>query len=433
MIKRVINSSLFRSAGIYTLTRAINSAIPFLLMPILTRYLTPIDYGIVAMFGVLLSFVAPFTGLSIHGAIERQYYDRDEVDMPRYVSNCLFILLSSTLIVGIIFYLLAEPISRISSFPMQWMWAVIIVSVAQFINQINLTLWQVQVKPIPYGIYQIAQTIVNLGFTLWLVVGLGMNWQGRIQAQVIAFGTFAVFGLYLLYHNGWIRLKVDKDYIKNALNFGVPLIPHALSGTIKTMVDRVMITSMVSVAATGLYSVGFQIGMIIGILEDSFNRAYVPWLFECLKRDQYNDKIMIVKLTYAYFVGIICLALVLGAIAPWFLSFFVGPQFAGSGKFVLWIAVGFAFNGMYKMVVNYIFYVRKTYILAWVTFSTAVVSIIINYFAIKYLGAIGAAYTYALVGFITFLLVWVLSSRVYPMPWNLRKEKKINTGSIEVR
>jgi O-antigen/teichoic acid export membrane protein len=422
MIKKFINTSLFRSAGIYTLTLAINSAIPFLLMPVLTRYLTPTDYGIVAMFGVLLSFVAPFTGLSIHGAIARQYYDRDEVDMPRYVTNCLLILLSSTVIVGIIFYLLAEPISRVSSFPMQWMWAVIVVSAAQFINQVNLTLWQVQVKPVPYGIYQIAQTIVNLGFTLWFVVGLGMDWQGRIRAQVIAFGAFAIFGLLLLCRNGWIRLKVNKDYIKNALNFGVPLIPHALSGTIKTMVDRVMITSMVSVASTGLYSVGFQIGMIIGILEDSFNRAFVPWLYERLKRDQYGEKIMIVKLTYIYFVGIICLALALGAIAPWFLSFFVGPQFEGSGQFVLWIAVGFAFNGMYKMVVNYIFYMRKTHILAWVTFFTAIGSIMLNYFAIKYWGAIGAAYTYALVGFITFLIVWFLSSRVYSMPWNLRNE-----------
>lgn len=58
-IKRLIHSSLFRSAGIYTITQMINSAIPFLLMPVLTRYLTPTDYGIVAMFGVLLSFVAP--------------------------------------------------------------------------------------------------------------------------------------------------------------------------------------------------------------------------------------------------------------------------------------------------------------------------------------------------------------------------------------
>lgn len=423
MIKKFINTSLFRSASVYTLTQAINSAIPFFLMPILTRYLTPTDYGIVTMFGVLLSFVAPFTGLSIHGAIARQYYDRDEIDMPSYVANCLLILVSSTIIVGIVFYFFAEPINKTTSFPRQWMWSVIVVSAAQFINQISLTLWQVQVKPVPYGVYLITQTLVNLGFTLWFIMGLGMDWQGRIQAQVITVGTFAIFSLFLLFRNGWIRLQVNKNYIKNALYFGVPLIPHALSGTINTMVDRIMITSMVSVAYTGLYSVGFQIGMIIGILEDSFNRAYVPWLYERLKRNQYGEKIMIVKLTYVYFVGIICLALALGTIAPWFLSFFVGPQFAGSGQFVLWIALGFAFDGMYKMVVNYIFYMHKTHILAWVTFSTAVGSIVINYFAIKHWGAIGAAYTYALISFITFLLVWYLSSRIYPMPWNLNKKE----------
>lgn len=421
-LKNILNSSLFQTAGIYTFTQAINAAIPFLLMPVLTRYLTPTDYGIVAMFGVLLSFVAPFTGLSIHGAIARQYYDRDEVDMPRYVANCLLILLSSTIIVGIIFYFLAEPISKIASFPRQWMWAVIIVSAAQFINQVNLTLWQVQVKPIPYGTYQVSQTFINLSLSLWFVIGLGMNWEGRIQAQVIAVVSFAIFGIILLYYRNWLRFKLDKNYIKNALNFGVPLIPHALSGTIKTMVDRIMITSMVSIAATGLYTVGFQIGAIIGILEDSFNRAYVPWLFERLKRDNFNEKIMIVKLTYTYFIGIICLALTLGIIAPWFLSFFVGPQFAGSTQFVLWIALGFAFNGMYKMVGSYIFYAQKTYILAWVTFSTAIVSIVVNYFAIKYLGAVGAAYTFALMSFVTFVAVWILSSRVYPMPWDLRKK-----------
>lgn len=420
MIKQIINSSLFQSAGIYTITSGINAAIPFLLMPILTRYLTPSDYGMVAMFGVLLNFVAPFTGLNINGAIARQCYASNKVDMPRYVSNCLMILLTSTVLVAVIFYLLAEPISRAASFPIKWMWVVIVVSAAQFINQINLTLWQAQVKPIPYSIYQVSQTLVNMGLSIWFIVGLSMAWQGRIQAQMIAVVSFAIFGLLLLNHNGWLKFKPEKTYIRHALHFGVPLIPHALSGTIKTMIDRVFISSMIGLSATGLYSVGFQIGMIIGLLEDSFNKAYWPWLYERLKRNIEQEKRMIVKLTYIYFVTIICLALLLGLIAPWFLSFFVGQQFTGSGQFVLWIALGFAFNGMYKMVVNYIFYAEKTYILAWVTFTTAVLSLIINYFFIKSFGAIGAAYTYTIMSFVTFIAVWILSNRVCPMPWNLK-------------
>lgn len=424
-IRSIFMSSLFKSSFVYTLTKAINSAIPFLLLPVLTRYLNPEDYGVVAMFGVLLSFVAPFTGLSIHGAIARQYYDRDEVDMPTYVTNCLLILISSTLIAGIIFYFLAEPISNVASFPEQWMWAVIVVSATQSINQVNLTLWQVQVKPIPYGIYQVSQTALNMGLSIWFVVGFGLAWQGRIQAQIIVAVIFALFGVLLLFKDGWIKFKLNKAYIKSALNFGVPLLPHALSGTIKAVVDRVFITSMVSLSATGLYSVGYQIGSIIGMLGESFNQAYVPWLYERLKRDKYEEKVMIVKFTYVYFAAILCMALGLGLFAPWFFSFFLGPKFTGANAYVIWISLGFAFNGMYMMVVNYIFYVRKTYILAWVTFSTAFISIILNYFAIKYWGAIGAAYTFAGMSLVTFLLVWILSSRVYPMPWNLLKISRL--------
>lgn len=92
-LNRIANSKLIRSASIYTLTNVINKAIPFLLLPILTRYLTPEDYGIVSMFGVLVSLVTPFTGLSIHGAIARMYYEIDSVDIKAYITNCLLILL----------------------------------------------------------------------------------------------------------------------------------------------------------------------------------------------------------------------------------------------------------------------------------------------------------------------------------------------------
>jgi O-antigen/teichoic acid export membrane protein len=73
-IKQLLKSSLIRSAGIYTITSALNAAIPFLLMPVLTRYLSPADYGMVSMYGVLISFVTPFVGFNVEGAIARQYY-----------------------------------------------------------------------------------------------------------------------------------------------------------------------------------------------------------------------------------------------------------------------------------------------------------------------------------------------------------------------
>jgi O-antigen/teichoic acid export membrane protein len=424
LIKKIFSSSLAKTSGIYTVTNIINSAIPFLMMPILTRYLTPTDYGIVAMFQVLVGLIAPFTGLSINGAVNRQYYEKDRIDFPKYVTNCLYILFCTTFIVACVMWIFAHPIGEISSFPEEWLWTVIVIASTQFIISIVLIHWQVQLKPVFYGVFQISNTILNICLSLWFVVGLGYNWQGRVIGQIITAIIFAIIAIVILKKDGWIKFGIEPKYIKHAFAFGIPIIPHALGGFLITMTDRVFITNMIGISETGLYTVGYQIGFIIGILQDGFNKAWVPWLFAKLKLDNENVKIKIVKITYAYFVAILGLALFLSLLAPWFLNLFVGDKFEGSSKYVLWIALGYGFNGMYKMVTNYIFYIQKTSILAWMTFITAVLNVGLNYILISLNGAIGAAQATATAFLLSFVFTWIISAKVYEMPWGLKMKHK---------
>lgn len=417
MIKRICSNSLFKNTGIYTLTSILNAAIPFFMLPVLTRYLTPEDYGVVSMFTLLVTFVVPFIGLSLNGAIARHYYNREEIDISEYVGNCIFILIINSIFVASIFYFCSSYIAQIFSFPSRLLWSVIIFAVSQVICTILLSILQVQKKAFLYGAFNITQTSVNLALSIILVVYLGLAYTGRIYGMVITFVLFALIALGILFKAKWIKITVRKEYIKHALMFGVPLIPHALSGTIISMTDRFFITSMVGLAATGVYTVGYQVGTIINLLSTSFNNAYVPWLYEKLKENQYTTKVKIVKFTYLYFVGILLLALGLGILAPIFLNVFLGKTFNESSVYVIWIALGYAFNGMYLMVVNYIFYEQKNSILAMVTFATALLNIVLNYFFIREFGAIGAAQATTIVFAIKFVVVWIFSAKVHKMPW----------------
>jgi len=421
MIKRILQSSLGRTAAIYTGSNVLNAAVPFLMLPVLTRYLTPVDYGIVAMFNVLVGVTAPFAGLSVHGAINRYYFDRERLDFPRFVANCILILAAGTIIVSLVLLFSAGYVSRITGFPASWLWAVPAVSFFRFFTLIVLALWQVRMMALRFGLYQILLTSFNLGISIWLVVGLGMDWRGRIEGELAALAVFAVAGFVVLSRGGWLRYEFDPGYIRRALRFGLPLIPHTLGMWAITMIDRVFITNMVGISATGVYTVGYQIGMIIAIVQESFNRAWAPWLFGKLENGEPGIKTTIVKITYLYFVLIIAAALLLSLAAPWFLSFFVGKDFASSSRYVLWIALGYAFNGMYKMVTNYIFYAKKTHLLAVVTFLTALVNIILNYILISWKGAIGAAQATTLAFLFSFLFTWFVSARVYEMPWRLKR------------
>ncbi len=408
---------LAKSSCVYTISTLLNSAIPFLLLPILTRYLTPYDYGLVAMFQVLVGILGSFTGLNVHGAVARHYYERDSLDFPRYVGNSFLILGGSATLVALIVWCMARPIGSLSEFPADWLWSVVLVCVGQFVVLVFLAICQVQVKPFAYGRFQISLTLVNVTFSLVFVILLGMGWQGRVLGQVLSYVGFALLGFFVLRKNGWVRLVFCREYIRSALHFGVPLIPHAFGMWAITMTDRVLITRMVGVSDTGVYVVGAQIGMIIGVCQDAFNRAWIPWLYEKLNREDPVWNVKIVKFTYCYNVVIIVGAILLAWIAPWFLKFYVGKSFVGAGMYVFWIGLGYAFNGMYKMVSGYIFYAKKTHILSCVTFVTALINLVVSYSLINLNGPIGAAQGTMIAFFVSFSLTWFFAARSYRMPW----------------
>ncbi|KZE38885.1 polysaccharide biosynthesis protein [Bhargavaea cecembensis] len=417
MLKKFKSNSLLNNTGIYTITSVVNKAIPFLFLPILTRYLSPEEYGLISMFALLVTFTSPFIGLSVNGAITRKYYNQENTNIWAYVFNSILILTSSTLLVGGLFYLFSDFIVKITSFPGRYLWLVIVFSLCQFLININLTLWQVQKKAFSYGLFMNLQTLLIVILSIVFVVLLGYGWKGSIYGQAIGVVLFAGIAVYIMLKNGWIDFKFNRSYLSHALAFGIPLIPHALSGAIISMTDRIFITNMVGLSATGIYTVGYQVGSIINVLALSFNNAYIPWLYEKLKKDDYHEKIKIVKFTYLYFVAIIVFSVIIGLFSPYLLNWFLGKSFIDSSQYVLWIALGYAFNGMYLMVVNYIFYSQRTKYLAIITFITSLINIALNYSLIKTYGAIGAAQATTIVFILKFLMVWIISAKVHNMPW----------------
>ncbi|MEW0490716.1 oligosaccharide flippase family protein, partial [Escherichia coli] len=60
--------SVYKNSSIYLISNIFNALIPFILLPILTRNLTPYEYGQIAMFQTLVSGLASLTGLNTVGA-----------------------------------------------------------------------------------------------------------------------------------------------------------------------------------------------------------------------------------------------------------------------------------------------------------------------------------------------------------------------------
>jgi O-antigen/teichoic acid export membrane protein len=214
-----------------------------------------------------------------------------------------------------------------------------------------------------------------------------------------------------------IKFIVNKEYIKDAVLFGLPLVPAAVGWWVASGIDRLFINSMISIEATGLYAVGYQVGMIISLMVASFNQAWWPFLYDKLQKNSWQDRIQIVRITYVYIIVIFACALGLSYIAPFLLKVFVGKEFYDGYKYVFWIALAYAFNGMRYMILNYVYYAKKTYITAWIPFVCGGLNLVLNYYLIKMNGAIGAAQATTFTFFIAFIMTWLVSAKIFKMPW----------------
>lgn len=413
--------NLLRDSILYTGSNAVNSAIPFLLLPILTRLLSPADFGVVAMFQLGVSILVPLIGLNGHSAIGRQYYEHEGIDFPAYVNSCLALAGLTVLPFLILSFTRNQMLSSLLGVPPSWLWALPVVALGQFVTAITLVHWQVRQEPLRFGGFRAVQTALNMGLSLLLITAFHLAWRGRVLGEVVATGAVGVATIFFLVRSGWVkRTPVRMIYMKHAAIYGGNLVPHTIGSLLITMSDRFLIKELIDVRSVGIYFAGYQIGMAISLLQNSFNQAWIPWLFERLKRNNDVDRREVVKVTYAYIVGIAGLAAGVALLAPYFVPFFLGPRYASSVVVVKWIAFGYAFNGMYKMVANYLYFTGQTYYLSVATVATGLFNVGLSYLLIQRNGLVGAAQAACISFSISFLATWWLSNRVCPMPWSLR-------------
>lgn len=419
---KVFESSLLKNTAVYTLTTVINSAIPFLLIPILTRYLSPSDYGIISVYTVLVAIVSPFIGYNVYSNFTSIYCSEEKVKINSHIGNAIYILLGSTIIAVFLIYLTIDWIVIQTQIPPFWVWSAILLAFNQFVIQIPLTIWQAKSKSFFFGVFQISSTLINFSITLFLVVLYNKNWIGRIEAQIYTSVIFSILAFVILIKNNLIDFKINFRLILSGIKFGAPLILHVIGGIFLSIINRFFITKYVGLAEAGLFFLAFQLTSILNIFTNALNTAYVPWLFSKLALNSDFEKNKIVILTYKYFIFLIIASTLFVLTIPYLFELIVGKNFVSAIKYINWLVLGCVFNGMYLMVTNYLVYAKRTMLLAASTFSAAIITVALNYVFVIRFSAVGAAMASAAGFAILFIFTWYFSAKSFKMPWfNFKK------------
>ena len=219
------------------------------------------------------------------------------------------------------------------------------------------------------------------------------KYMGKVYGSLVsAILTGGVAALVIHKRNGF-KLSVNKEYLHYALVFSLPLILHGLASVFNGKVDAWFLMKLKDSGDAGIYSFAGNFGHIIYVLYTACNLAFIPWYYKKKSVEQNEIVVNLIKHYIGVFSFIFFSFL---CIIPEVIDLLGTDAYEQAKYYVPGIALGFFFNFLYNFPTNYLFYKKRTNLIAVTTCATFFLNILCNYFLIRYWGIKGAMLTAAL-------------------------------------
>lgn len=406
---------LFVSFLLYSGTEVLNKAIPFLLLPVITKYLTPQEYGTYGIYQVIVSFVAPFVVMNSQTNITKFFFKVSKEKLGNIITSLLIVLHLHVFVALVIVYLVSLVFYNPFGISTDILYIMPIIIYAQTINTFNLTILRNQEKAFRYGIIQVLITIINYSTILFLLLFLNKGWESLVYGTLVAHLLFAVYSLKVLYISFDLKWKFYP--LKEIYLVSAPLIFHVIGGSLIAMSDRVFIQQMISLDKVGIYMIGVQFGMIAAIVINTIMTTLNPWFYRALA----NEENQLVLKSYMLMFGFLVLGIFIWLFSSAIFLYIVDEKFILAKNIIFWITMSFVVRGWYQIFFNIIVHEGKTKIFMYITLIGGIVNLILNYFLIKVNGMVGAAQATLMVYFIIFILTFYYANKYSKLTWSKLK------------
>ena len=234
--------------------------------------------------------------------------------------------------------------------------------------------------------------------------------------HAILLSSLLVLGLILWYLRKKLSFSFNRVFIKNALAYGLPLLPHAFGLLFIESLNRYFLDAYGNKHELGLYSFAFTLAAPLGILNTAFITAWSPHLYRLFKDDTAHSRNKILQVHFLYILFILLAGTCISFFSKTILQFFSVSYFS-SWKYLTVIPFYFCIQAVYVIFSATLFYFQKNKYFIYLSVINVIVSFVVNFLLFSNYGISATAYCSIFSMAVFTFLVVVLSQRVYPLPW----------------
>lgn len=394
--------------------------ISFFLVPLYTYALTATEYGVVDLIVTVGTVAVPVLTLNISEAVMRFALDKD-ADKKKITQ-----IGTGILIIGMLLGLLIFPICHSFNKISQYSEFVYFYVVALSMSQLYLCDLRGKELLVYYSIGNVLNTFFIAALNILFLVVLKEGIEGYLKAYIIANTLTAIYAIVVgKGYKSFNFSEIDKGLLARMAKYSIVLIPNSFMWWIMNSSDRIMVSSMISVAANGIYAVSYKLPTLVSTLTTIFNQA---WSYSAIREEgtadesEYNNKIFKVLIGIVMLTGIGILTF-----AKPFLSVYVSKEYYIAWKYMPFLTVGCVYLTMASFMATSYTVHKDSFGYLFSGMFGAIFNIVMNFILIPLIGVYGAAIATC----ISYILVFVFRlfhTRKY-IKYNI-KNKEFLLGSI---
>jgi len=400
------NLEFFRHSRNYLSGTVISNILVMASVPVLTHFLSPDEYGILSIFFSLVSMFVIAFGLNLNAGITRYYLEQRD-DFDRMLGTNLIFIGAFSLILLAAVFALSGPLARLVGVSEDVFWFGALLAIVSVAVEIYMPWLNASQNSARYALLTVLRTgaalLVSIGLILWMRED---RYLGRIWGELIVVGAMSLYAAFAL--SRLSRWGFQARYLRYALLFSLPLMPHTVSRFVLGYFDRIIILRLADETATGLYSFAYDIGMAMNLIVLATARAWRPIFF-----DEYREGNLarITRMARDYALNIYLLAFVMILFARDAVALFADDRYEESFVLIPVVILGYVFVFLYTLYFQYAAYGKRTGLISINTVIAGAANVGLNFWLIPIFGYGVAAYT-SLVSFALLYALHYFNARV---------------------
>lgn len=378
---------------------------PLASLLVYSRFLEPEEYGVVSLFFSYIWIFGILLTVNMHTAIGRFIYDRGN-QIETLVGTTLVCVLLPFITIAFIAIVELDRFAGLLNLPVTSVPFLFMVAAGQIVESLLIQVLTAQERSGQLLAANLMRSVGSMSLTVILLYELPTK---KYYAVIYAESLFSgVLGVYLLYifaqHRPWV---FSAKMLRKFASYSIPLIPYMLSLTLISQFDRVMIDRMFGKESTGVYSIGYNLGILVVMVAGGLLNALNPRFFAAMNERRYND---VRRDTSAVFSLCVFGAFSLALIGPDLAALVISARYAEGFALIPVVALGGLASVVFQLWGRVVGYINKTYILSVIALAAVAIKIGLNMLVLPSFGYWGAAITTVIAyGFMAFCVVVMIN------------------------